>query len=157
VLTLGRLVVALIGLATVVIFLSGVVVIVKSRPPIHLTSSTDLALYLGLVVASIAGLAVLIGRWGQRESWIGAMLIGVGPALAAGLGLKAAVESALAGSLRPEDWLVLVATLAWGAAAAVCVAVAIALRRLPTPTSATAGPERSNRRERWPERPSGLC
>jgi hypothetical protein len=141
------LVVAVIGLATAALFgFLALLYVTESlsfaldgpmRPHLRAFSSTDAAFFLALAVGSLVGLVFLSRRRGERQSWIGAALIGVGPVLITGIGLKTAVGSTLAGSFRPEDWLV--AVLAWGSAAAVCIAVAVGLRRLPTPTSATAG------------------
>lgn len=149
-LTLGRLIVLGIGLVVVVALAQWLLVdlsdwvplalgVLPTQPRVVTGSPIQSAFVLALLIASIVGLAFLAGLRGERESWIGAALVGVGPVFGAGLGLTAAVQSTLAGSFSPENWLG--ATVLWGAATVVCVAVAIGLRRLPTPTSATAGPE----------------
>ena len=143
-LTLGRLVVAVIGLATVALFghlglmdLRDWVSFALEGGPLHhlrVGSPTEAAFSLGLAIASLVGLAFLSGWRGERQLWIGAALIGVGPAAIAGPVLKNAVSYTLRASFRPEDW---VAVLAWGGAAAVCAAVAISLRRAPDAHPAT--------------------
>jgi hypothetical protein len=140
-LVLGRLAVAVIGVSTA--YLTGSLLWAGlsyvPRPDVvigagtgSVITPTQAAFFLGVAVLSLVGLVLLTGLAGRRATWIGAALIGVGPALMTGIGLKTAVESALGGSFRPEDWLM--ALLGWGAAASVCIAVAIGLRasrRLP--------------------------
>jgi hypothetical protein len=144
-LMLGRLVVAMIGVSTAYLIGSMLwaALTYVPRPDVVIGAGTgpvitpiEAAFFLAWTVVSLVGVVLVAGLAGRKATWIGAALIGVGPALWTGLALKTAVESTLSGG-RPEDWLM--GLVGWSSAAAVCVAVAIGLRRLPTPTGATEG------------------